>query len=107
MRRWQAFDTAVHALALICVPRGPDVGLWELTRAPIDLLATLPKVARLCLRLDADAIVDRRRDSLGAAKVAFCGLDGDVTKQELNLLQLAAGAAAQAGATSSPMPRSA
>lgn len=40
-----------------------------------------------------------------AADVAFCGLDGDVTKRELNLFQLAASGPAQAGATSAEIVR--
>jgi hypothetical protein len=56
-------------------------------------------------RLDADSIIDRRRDSLGAAEITFRGLHRNVSKQELNLLQLPASGPAQAGATSAEVVR--
>ncbi len=40
-----------------------------------------------------------------AAGVAFCGLDRDVAKKELNLLQFTAGGAAEPGATSTKIIR--
>ena len=43
--------------------------------------------------------------SLGTAEVAFGGLDRDVAKQELNLLQFAAGGAAEPSATSTEIVR--
>jgi len=42
---------------------------------------------------------------LDAAEVTFCGLDGDVTKQELNPLQLAPGGSAKPGAASAQIVR--
>jgi hypothetical protein len=42
---------------------------------------------------------------LGAAKVAFGGLHGNVSKQELNLLQLTAGGSAKPGAASTKIVR--
>ena len=40
-----------------------------------------------------------------AAEVAFCGLHGNVAKQELNLFQLTTSGSAQAGATSTEIVR--
>jgi len=45
--------------------------------------------------LDSDPVVHRRRNPLGATKVAFCSLDRDVAKKELNLLQFAASGTAE------------
>ena len=56
-------------------------------------------------RLDPDAVVDRRGNPLRAAKVAFGGLHGNVTKQELNLLQLAASGSTKPGAASTEIMR--
>jgi len=56
-------------------------------------------------RLDPDAVVDRRGNPLRAAKVAFGGLHGNVTKQELNLLQLAACGSTKPGAASTEIMR--
>jgi hypothetical protein len=44
---------------------------------------------------------------LGAAKIAFGSLHGNVAKQELNLLQFAAGGSAKPGAASTVMPHAA
>jgi len=55
--------------------------------------------------LHSDPVVHRRRNPLGATKVAFCSLDRDVAKKELNLLQFAAGGAAQPSATSTEIVR--
>jgi hypothetical protein len=43
------------------------------------------------LRLDADPVVDCAAQLLLAPKVTLRGLDRDVTEQELDLIQLAAG----------------
>ena len=40
--------------------------------------------------LDPDAVVHRRQNPLGAAGITFSSLHGNVPKQELNVLQLAA-----------------
>lgn len=53
----------------------------------------------------ADAVVDGRRDPLGTDKVAFGGLHGNVTKQELNVLQRAASGSAKPGAASAEIVR--
>ena len=42
-----------------------------------------------------------------ASEIALSGLDRDVTKKELNLLQFAAGAAAEPSATPTLMPHAA
>lgn len=42
-------------------------------------------------RFDTDRVVDYRSDALRSAEVTLGGLDGDMTKEELNLLQFAAG----------------
>jgi hypothetical protein len=44
--------------------------------------------------LDSDPVVYCRRNALGATEVTLCGLDRDVAKKELNLLQFTAGSAA-------------
>jgi hypothetical protein len=41
-------------------------------------------------RLDTDLVVDCRSDPLRTAEVTLGGLGGDMTKEELNLLQFAA-----------------
>ena len=46
-----------------------------------------------------EQIIHRVTQILFAAEIAFCRLDGCVTKQELNLLQFAAGGVAQLGAS--------
>jgi hypothetical protein len=58
-------------------------------------------------RPDSDPVVHRGRDPLRATEVTLCGLHGDVTKKKLNLLQLAAGGAAEASATLPDMPNAA
>jgi hypothetical protein len=40
---------------------------------------------------NADPIIDSRSNALLGAQVSFCGLNGDVAEQELDLLQLATG----------------
>ena len=50
------------------------------------------------LRLDAHLVVHGAPQSLLAPKVTFGGLDRDVSKQELDLLQFTAGVVTQPGA---------
>jgi hypothetical protein len=47
------------------------------------------------LRLDADSIVHRSANPLFAAEITFGCLDRDMAKEELDVLQLSAGGAAQ------------
>jgi hypothetical protein len=47
--------------------------------------------AHSALRLNPDSVVDRRSNALFAAEVSFGGLDLDVAKQELDLLQFTSG----------------
>lgn len=56
-------------------------------------------------RLNSDLVVHRRGNPLGATEVAFCGLNRDVAKKELNLLQFAAGGAAEPSATTTEIVR--
>ncbi len=47
------------------------------------------------LRFNADAVVDRSANTLFAAEITFGGLDRDMAKQELDLLQFSSGRMAQ------------
>jgi hypothetical protein len=58
-------------------------------------------------RLHSDTVIYGRCDPLGAAEVTLGGLHGNVPEQKLNLLQFAAGGAAEPSATSTFMPHSA
>jgi hypothetical protein len=51
--------------------------------------ANLPESSGLGTGLDADAIINRRTDSLFAAQIALGRLNRDMTQKELDLLQLA------------------
>jgi hypothetical protein len=51
-------------------------------------------------RLDSDTVIHRRCNPLGAAEISLGGLDGNVPKKKLNLLQFAVGGAAEPSATS-------
>jgi len=57
------------------------------------------------LRFDAHSIVDGKAQILLAAEVAFRGLDQDVSKQELDLIQLAASNLAEPRAAASKIMR--
>ena len=48
-------------------------------------------VAESKIGVDREVIVDRLRQVLLCAEVAFRGLDGGVTEEKLDLLQVAAG----------------
>ena len=58
-------------------------------------------------RLDSDTVIHRRCNPLGAAEITLGGLHGNVPKKKLNLLQFAAGGAAEPSATSTLMPHAA
>jgi hypothetical protein len=57
--------------------------------------STVPSRAESQHGLDADPIIDGGVDTLFTAKVFLCCLDGDVSEQELNLLQLSPGCVAE------------
>jgi len=44
---------------------------------------------------NADSLVDRRSDALFASEISLCGLNRNVTKQELDLFQFTSGSLAQ------------
>ena len=48
-------------------------------------------------RFDSDSVIDRRRDSLLAAQVAFRRLNGDMPQKELDLLQFSSRGVAESG----------
>ena len=56
-------------------------------------------------RLDAHPVIDCVAELLFASEVALRGLDGDVSKQELDLIQLAAGHVAEPRASASQVVR--
>ena len=62
--------------------------------------ALFPTYVCSTVGLDADLVVDRVLETLLTAKISLGRLDGDVAQQELDLVQLASGVAAQAGAGS-------
>jgi hypothetical protein len=70
-----------------------------------DESATLPKPNASGLRLDADAVVDSRRNSLGASEVTLGGLHQDVPEEKLNLLQVATSGTTKASTTPSEIVR--
>jgi hypothetical protein len=57
--------------------------------------------------LNANSVVDGRRNALRAAQVALRRLNRDVAEEKLNLLQLSACSAAQACAGATLMPHAA
>src|SRR5580692_6252488 len=77
-----------------CLP-GPAGG-WS---------ATLPEPCASSLGLDSNTVIHGRCDPLGTAEVTLGGLHGNVPEEELNLLQLASGGAAEPGATSTEIVR--
>jgi hypothetical protein len=57
------------------------------------------------LGLDADPIIYGGMNALFTAKIFLCRLDGDVSEQELNLLQFSAGCVAEPRASATEVMR--
>jgi hypothetical protein len=57
------------------------------------------------LGLDAHPVIDRIAEFLVASAIAPGGLDGDVPKQELDVIHFATGEVAQSGATTPEVVR--
>jgi hypothetical protein len=58
-------------------------------------------------RIKSDRIVDGILEALLAAQVPLCGLDGNMPKEKLNLLEFTASLMAEAGTSPAPTPSSA
>lgn len=59
------------------------------------------------LRFDADIVIHSSANSLLTSEVSFRRLDGNVSEQELNLLQLSPARVAELGAGAAKMPHAA
>ena len=69
--------------------------------------SAITRPARLRFWFDADSVIHGRPDSLLAAEILLGGMDEDVAKQELYLLQFTSGCVAQPRASSTLMPHAA
>src|SRR6266498_2692924 len=68
-------------------------------------LPTSPLQSSVRLRLDAHPVIDSLAELLLASEVALGGLDRDVPKQKLNLIQFAAGKVTQPCASTAKVVR--
>ena len=66
---------------------------WQPVNRLQDTLGShIERTAKSRSRFDSDSVIDRRRDSLLAAQVAFRRLNGDMPQKELDLLQFSSAA---------------
>ena len=87
-------QTAFPTPTWLCLGSGrvvadPDITLrWQPVNRLQDTLGShVEGTAKSRSRFDSDSVIDRRRDSLLAAQVAFRRLNGDMPQKELYLLR--------------------